>query len=339
MRILAVTNMYPTPQNQASGIFVEQQIKGLRQIGLEVEVCIVDRTSKGMGAYWGASAQIRAKVVRDQPDVVHVMYGGVLADITTRAVYHTPVVVSFCGSDLLGEPLAGSLRRWLASYGVWASHRAVRRARGIVVKSRNLQDALPDYVNPLKIRIIPNGIDLDRFKPLDRHTCRDQLRWHASRFHVLFASPAGASCKRPELARAAVQALNGLGIDAELHQLAGVPHHEVPVWLNASNVLLLTSLTEGSPNIVKEALACDLPVVSVEVGDVGERIRGIEGCYLGLSEPGDLAAKLHMVHAGTGRVAGRGKIQELSLKRVALRLREFYSELLESWGKKGEASF
>jgi len=84
---------------------------------------------------------------------------------------------------------------------------------------------------------------------------------------------------------------------------------------------------------VKEALACDLPVVSVEVGDVGERIQEIEGCYLALSEPGDLAAKLQRVHSGPGRVTGRVKMQDLSLERVALRLRDFYSELLESFEK------
>src|SRR5262249_3718279 len=151
---------------------------------------------------------------------------------------------------------------------------------GIVVKAKNLQEALPDDVKRLQIRIIPNGIDLHRFRPLDRHTCRAQLGWHAHCFHVLFASNTGASGKRFDLSQAAVQALNGLGTQAELHQLSGVPHDEVAVWLNASNALLLTSLTEGSPNIVKEALACDLPVVSVEVGDVGERIQEIEGCYL-----------------------------------------------------------
>jgi teichuronic acid biosynthesis glycosyltransferase TuaC len=335
MRILAVTNMYPTPQHPTSGIFVEQQIKSLRQIGLDVDVFVVDRASKGMGAYWGLSRQLRARVASFQPDVVHVMYGGVIADRTAYAVGQRPVVVSFCGSDLLGEPLAGSVRKLLAGYGVLASHRAARKAHSIVVKSKNLQEALPDDVNRLKIRIIPNGIDLERFKPLDRETCRAELGWHAHRFHVLFTNPAGASCKRPDLARAAVETLNGLGTNAELHQLSGVPHDQVAVWLNASNVLLLTSLTEGSPNIVKEALACDLPVVSVEVGDVSERLREIEGCYLALSEPGDLAAKLHMVHSGRGRVAGRVKMQELSLERVALRLRECYSELLESFERQG----
>src|ERR687884_385904 len=106
-RILAVTNMYPTPQNPTSGIFVEQQIKGLRNIGLDIDVLIVDRTSKGMGAYWGLSRQIRARVASFQPDVVHVMYGGVMADQVTSIVGHRPIVVTFHGSDLLGEHLSG----------------------------------------------------------------------------------------------------------------------------------------------------------------------------------------------------------------------------------------
>jgi glycosyltransferase involved in cell wall biosynthesis len=326
--------MYPTPQNPTLGIFVQQQIKGLKQIGLNIDVLVVDRASKGIGAYWGLSRRIRTRIMNVQPDIVHVMYGGIIADVTTRAVDQRPVVISFCGSDLLGEPLAGCLRKWIASYGVSASHRAARKASGIIVKSKNLQDTLPDNLNLLKVRIIPNGVDLNRFRPLDRNTCREQLGWHPNRFHVLFTSNAEAPCKRPDLARAAVKALNCLGTHTELHQLSGVPHDEVAVWLNASNVVLLTSVTEGSPNIIKEALACDLPVVSVDVGDVSERIRGVEGCYLALSEPGDLAAKLHMVHCGPGRVAGRVRMQELSLEQVALCLRDFYGELLESCERK-----
>jgi len=87
---------------------------------------------------------------------------------------------------------------------------------------------------------------------------------------------------------------------------------------------------EGSPNIVKEALACDVPVVSVDVGDVRERIEGIEGCYIALPESDDLAAKLSLVYTGSRRVRGRVKMQELSLERVALRLKEFYEEVLVS---------
>ena len=102
-----------------------------------------------------------------QPSVVHAMYGGVLAERVTRFVKHGPTVVSFCGSDLFGELLLGPIRRIISECGVYASHIAARRAFGIVVKSRNLEEALPATVDRSKVRIIPNGIDLERFKPLD----------------------------------------------------------------------------------------------------------------------------------------------------------------------------
>jgi teichuronic acid biosynthesis glycosyltransferase TuaC len=334
MRILAVTNIYPTLQAPALGTFVEQQVKGLRRIGLDVEVMLVDRAQRGMGAYLGLSRQVRARVAQFQPHVVHVMYGGVMADTITRAIHDRPIVVSFCGSDLLGELLSGILRRLISGYGVMASHRAARRACGIVVKSKNLHDALPKDVDRGKVRIIPNGVDLERFRPLNRDECRRRLGWSGKRFHVLFPTNTGDPRKRPDLARAAVEAVNNSGVKAEMHQLRGVPHEEVPIWLNASDVVLLTSLHEGSPNIIKEALACNIPVVSVDVGDVRERIQGIEGCYLAVPDPGDLAAKLQMVHAGSRRVVSRITMQGLSLERVALQLKEFYGEVLLAFEKR-----
>ena len=328
MRILAVTNMYPTPHAPASGVFVEQQIKGLKQIGLEVDIIFIDRTQKGMGAYLGLRRHLRAKIAHFRPDIVHVMYGGVMADQVTQAVYNSPTVVTFHGSDLLGEHLSGAIRKLLASYGVWASWRAARRATGIVVVSKILQDTLPKDVVPSKTRLIPCGIDLDRFKPLDRDVCRSSLGWSSEYFHVLFPTNTGDPVKRPGLARATVEAGNRLGIHAEMHQLQNVPNHQVPVWLNASDVVLLTSLHEGSPTIIKEALACNVPVVSVDVGDVCEHIKGIEGCYLALPDPEDLADKLLLVYTGSRRVEGRSNIQKFSLERIALRLKEFYGEVV-----------
>ncbi len=322
------------PHTPASGTFVEQQIKGLRQIGLNIDVMFVDRAQRGMGIYLGLRRQIHTRIANFQPDMVHVMYGGVMADQVIRAVNDRPTVVTFHGSDLLGEHLSGLLRKLMAGYGVWASWRAARQAHGIVIVSKILQDTLPEDIDRSKVRIIPCGIDTERFKPFNRDVCRNRLGWNAERFHVLFPTNSGDPVKRPGLARAAVEALNRLGIHAEMHQLQGVANDEVPIWLNASDVLLLTSLQEGSPTIVKEALACDLPMVSVDVGDVRERIQEIEGCYLALPEPGDLAAKLFLVHAGPRRVKGRIKLQELSLERVALRLQDFYTEVLDSYGKK-----
>ena len=101
MRILAVTNIYPTSRNPALGSFVERQISSLQQIGLKVNTIFVDRAKEGMTCYLGLAHQLCRKINEIQPDLVHVMYGGVMANVVTRAVKDRPTVVSFCGSDLL----------------------------------------------------------------------------------------------------------------------------------------------------------------------------------------------------------------------------------------------
>jgi glycosyltransferase involved in cell wall biosynthesis len=113
-----------------------------------------------------------------------------------------------------------------------------------------------------------------------------------------------------------------------MHELENVQHTEVPLWLNASDVVLLTSIQEGSPNIIKEALACNVPVVSVNVGDVAERIQDIEGCYVTLPKYTDIADKLCLVHAGIRRVDGRNKMHEFSVEAVAKRLKVLYDACL-----------
>ena len=140
LRILAVTNIYPTPQAPALGTFVEQQIEGIRRIGLDVDVMFLDRAQRGMGAYLGLGRQIRAEIANYRPDLVHVMYGGVMANEVTRTICDRRTVVSFCGSDLLGENLSGTVRKVISECGVLASYRAARRATKIVVKSKNLQE-------------------------------------------------------------------------------------------------------------------------------------------------------------------------------------------------------
>jgi teichuronic acid biosynthesis glycosyltransferase TuaC len=330
MRILAVTNMYPTSSAPHSGIFVKQQIEALKRVGLDVDLMVVERLEKGMTCYLGLRRRVQSRIRDWQPDIVHAMYGGVMADMVTRSVTDRPTVVTFHGSDLLGEHLSGQLRRLIAGYGVWASRQAARRASGVVAVSKVLRDTLPDAVDKTKIRIIPCGIDLEQFKPLDQCICRERLGWRDDRFNILFPANGGDPLKRLNLARAAAEALKQCGTAVELHQLRGVPHDEVPIWLNGSDVLLLTSLHEGSPTVVKEALACNRAVVSVDVGDVRERIEGIQGCYLASPAPNDLAAKLHLVHVGQRRVAGRIKMQELSLEHIAGRLTLLYEDVLLS---------
>ena len=324
MRILAITNMFPSAAFPARGVFVREQILGLRNIGVEVRVEEVDRRGEGPTAYYRMGPKIQAAVREFDPDAIHVMYGGVMADQVARRHHVRPTLVTFHGSDLLGENLSGWTRRIISRYGVHCSRRAAMVADGVVVVARHLMAALKGGTPTDKVRVIPCGIDLERFKPMDPLECKQHLGWDPRSFHVLFASGNGDPVKRPGLAMAAVAQMSPVSPPAEIHFMTAVPNAEVPRWLNASDVLLLTSLHEGSPTIVKEALACGLPVVSVDVGDVAERIDDIDGCYLAQPEPAELAGRLGQVRQRGRRLDSRKRVADLSIVNTACRLRDFY---------------
>jgi glycosyltransferase involved in cell wall biosynthesis len=335
VKVLAITNDWPTPSFPGSGCQIRQFVKGLREIGVDIDVAFFNRRAHGMRVYAEIPGQLRSRLRDGKFDVVHVTYGGVMAERAISAIRNMPTVVSFCGSDLLGENLSGVSRKLVSKLGVLASYRAARLTTGIIVKSANLKRALHGIVDRKRIEIIPNGVDLNLFKPLNRDLCCSRLGWDPELFHVLFPLNSGDPVKRPHLAQSAVDVLGTMGIRSCLHYLNRVEHCDVPIHLNACNVLIVTSAHEGSPNIVKEALACDRPIVSVNVGDVADRIRNILGCYLSAACPQELALRLRQVHLGTGRVDGRHCIMDLSVENVSHRLRQVYSEVISRFGRSG----
>lgn len=324
MRILVVTNMYPKPKAPGLGIFIEQQIQGLRGMGVEVDLVFLDRLQDGMRVYQGSGKKIRSKIEEFEPDLIHIMYGGVMAYHVINIVNQLPTVVTFHGSDLLGENLSGFWRKLISRLGVYASWSAAKRADGIIVVSKVLQEALPKFISKSKVGIIPCGIDLERFNVLDKQVCCTKLGWDSNCFNIVFNGNSEDPVKRPHLARDAVKALQEFGINAKLHEMRGVSNQIVPIWLNASDAILLTSLHEGSPTIIKEALACNVPVVSVEVGDIRERIAGIEGCHIALPDVQELSEKLALVFKRRTKIDGRSHMEGLSLENVSRQLILFY---------------
>src|SRR5688572_20174199 len=188
MRILAVTNMYPSAASPGSGVFVREQVKGLCAAGLDVRVLFIDRRRAGALEYYRMGDRIGAAVREFDPAVIHVMYGGVMADQIVRRHHVRPIVVTFYGSDLLGENLSGWVRKAISRYGVYCSRRAAKTADAVIVVARHLEKALNGSATASKVRTIPCGIDLERFKPMDSRLCRQQLGWSPQSFHVLFAS-------------------------------------------------------------------------------------------------------------------------------------------------------
>ncbi len=306
--------------------FVTSQAESLRASGWEVILGVVDDRTSFRGIARNIR-RLREEIARTQARLVHAQYGSVTAAVARRIQGSLPLVISFCGDDLLGTPKPGALWRMREKAAHWISLWAARGASAIVVKSSNLQAALPASLRG-KETILPNGVNIDWFKPLDRAECRAKLSWSQEARIVLFnaSHSEDAYRKNPVLARATMDIVSGVVPDVVMHTISKASSQEVRLAMNAADCLLVTSLHEGSPNIVKEAMACNLPVVSVPCGDVTERLRlTFPGCVRPY-DAGSLAEAVTDVLTSAQRSNGREQLiaQGLTTSRVAERLTEIY---------------
>ena len=181
-------------------------------------------------------------------------------------------------------------------------------------------------------KVIPSGIDFDLFRTIPRHEARRQLRLPLDERLVLFVGNPAQARKRFPLAKAAVDILNKR-LPVRLVVGWGVPHTDIPVYMAACDALVFTSMQEGSPNVVKEALACDLPIVSVAVGDVEQRIGNVEGCELCRDEtPEAIASALERVLLKGKRVEGRKSVEHLSETSITQQVMAVYRSALAAAG-------
>ncbi len=302
--------------------FVVRQVEFLRRAGIEVEV-FGFRGAKNPVNYLRAWQRVQRCLTRKRYDLIHAQWGqSALLALPKRL----PLVITFRGNDL--EGIVGRHGRYTALGGIQAalSKRMVRYADEVIVVSESLARRLPP---DRAYEVIPSGLDLELFRPLPQPEARERLGLPPEKRLVLFAVRSVEDRrKRYPLAQDVVTRLQR-EFDVELVVASGVDHATMPYYMNACDALILTSVHEGSPNVVKEALACDLAVVSVDVGDVRERIGGIEGCAVCKDDtPETLAAALAGVLRERRRVAGRRAVRDLDEQLIAQRVAAIYDRAL-----------
>lgn len=310
--MLFVTGMYPTHKYPARGLSVKPQVDALRKTGVAVDVLFFDGRSSWLNYGKGVLETARRATAKHY-DVVHGHY--VFGGLVARCQPGLPVVVSFCGSDVM------QLRtRWLSKV-------VARLADAVIVKSKRLGQAL-GYSSA---HVIPNGVDFELFRPIAQEEARQRLNLDSQRQYVLFIGNRDSAAKRFDRAEAAWNILQQSLADdrAELLALHGrqVPHEQIPYYMNAADVLLMTSDWEGSPNVIKEAMACNLPIVTTDVGDVREVIGDTLGCFVSEREPAIIAGHLADALAFGRRTNGRERIDWLRDTRVIQRLIGVYDEV------------
>ncbi|UCG52460.1 MAG: glycosyltransferase [Candidatus Latescibacterota bacterium] len=323
--ICMVTNMYPTEEQPGFGAFVKSQIDSIAAEGHEVSLLLIGGRASAWN-YAAAIGRLRDMLNEKHFDIVHAHYG--LSGLVACMQRACPVVVSFCGDDLLGTSNGRGGVTFKSRGIVWVDQLVALRADGVIVKSQKMRPRLRFASAREKAVVIPNGVDFGLFRPIDREIARKELGLPRDKRYVLFPSMPREPRKRVDLARDAVEVLKNDHPAAELLVLDKKPQREVPVYMGACDAMILTSDWEGSANVVKEAMACNLPVVSVDAGDAWEIIAGTAHCYEAKRDPNDLAAKLGQVLSAGERSTGRDRIEHLELSAVARRVVGVYEAVL-----------
>ncbi len=293
-----------------------RQGNSLQKEGITVE--FFELIGKGVLGYLSNIKRLRRYIKSYNPDVLHSHYSfsGFLTSLTFTRV---PKVVSLMGSDVQRPRKLLRIALWIFMF-LWKS---------TIVKSEELYIKLGNK----KALIIPNGIDFNSFYPINKTEACDHLSWSKEKKHILFA----ADPERPEknffLAESALALLNEKLHNFEIHYLSKISMENIVYYYNAADILLLTSTYEGSPNVIKEAMSCNCPIVATNVGDIKWIFGLTEGCYLTSFDTLDVYEKISealIFSDKFNRTNGRERITQLGLDSgtIAKRLIEVYEKAI-----------
>jgi len=313
LRILAVTNTYPTAEMPGNTPQIQDQIEALKARGVGIDVMYVDRYRGKKRAYAEAAWRIFLLSFQSKRyDLIHAYYGhcGLLARLQGRY----PIIVTFLGSDLL-HPRNGAIGKV-----------AAKLADGIIVQSEEMKR----IAKRNDAFIIPFGVNLDIFTSHPLEEARRELGLALDEKLVLFPWNPARPVKRFDLVQEAIRIVQQRCDRVHLVSVFNQPHEIMAKYMSACDVMVLASEHEGSPMALREAMACNLPIVSVDVGDVRQIIRNTEGCYLCKREPSDIAEKLGLALEFGSRTYGACVVGQENAVWAADRVLLLYDSVLKS---------
>ena len=325
-RVLVVTNHWPTADDAGCGAFLQAQMESLRPLGVQYDVLFINgRQSKRN--FLRAIGEVRRRVSKGHYHLIHAFFSpsGWVACFQFRI----PIVVSFDAGEVLGRPTS---RGRITLYGrllQFSSLFLSRLVSGVIVKSQEMRRTL--WLG--SAHVIPKGIDLELFRPMDQVAAREVLGLDRAKKYVLFPYDSADVRKRFDLVEEAVARARAYFRELEILLVQGEPQQRMPLYMNAADMLVMASMFEGSPNAVKEAMATNLPVIAVPVGDVPEVVGSTEGCYLVPRDAGSITDKIVEVCRRGSRTQGREWVADFSFENVANQIVSVYAEVAAG-GKK-----
>lgn len=321
LRILIVI---PGEEKGSSMIFSRNQVKDLRKEGLDVLTFFLSSRTSPFAIY-SELQRLKSFIEFNKPDIVHSHYGTMTAFICSLASADLPLVITFHGSDLNMARGVGILRNYS---GHLLSQLAAWSAKKIICVNGKLMSKL--WWGKSKAVVLPMGIDVSAFHAMDRNECRKQLGLSLEKKYVFF-NGSNPDVKRLDIALNTIELAKQADPMIEMLKMDGSTEPSLmPVYLNACHCLLLCSDSEGSPMVIKEALACELPIVSTDVGDVSERVKGVTNCFVVEQEPKALADAVTTVIRSDARSNGRTRLDEFSADHIAAKLKSIYQVLVRN---------
>ena len=321
MKVLILTAIYPTPENPAFGSYVRTQAESIERAGVTIETMVLkDRNRKLI--YPKAILQLRQRLADGSIDLVHAHYG--LVGMVARTQSRVPVVVTYHGSDILGWINKKGQRELLGRIIAGAGRIVARRVDAAIVQS----DEMASKLKASNVYVIPHEVDFKVFQPTERDQARSELGLSLQKKYLLFAANPKVGVKRFPLAKAVAERLSHEDPSVELLVVCKDTQQRLALYMSACDALIFPSYQEGSPNIVKQAMACNLPLVSTDVGDVRQLIGSTPDCYVCNPSVPEFAERIGDILVHRRRTDGRKHIGYLESSAVAQKVIDVYDHVL-----------
>ena len=312
MRILEVHSGNAVGGDSNKYTFVKEQGNAIAKYGADVDYYAI--VGKGVIGYLKNVSTLKKKIKEFKPDIIHAHFGlcGVVSLLTISGV---PVVITFHN----GETLNTLVNLLCSFFSKWAKH--------MVYVAQHIYDKC--IFKSKKYTIMPCGVEMPDMNITTYQEAREQLGWSNNKKYILFGGNFKNLRKNYPLLRDALAILERN--DIEVIEMKGFNRQECVLRMSACDLFALPTKSEGSPQALKEAMACNCPIVATDVADIKHLLGDLDGHYICSFDPKNVAEQVEKALAFNSRTKGRERIIELGLTNdsVAMKLVDIYREIIK----------
>ena len=287
--------------------FIWEQVNELSKHGCEFRYVLAK--GGGVGAYIRCLLELYQTITDFKPNLIHA-HGGLCGFISNLQI-KIPVVTTYHGSDInkFRIRLVSKVAFYCSAFNIFVSHALLAKMQSN---------------SKLNNEVIPCGVNFEKFFPIDdKQSCRIKMGLELNKQYVLFSKMFYDPIKNYPLAKSAIELLP----NTELVEFIGYSREEACLLMNACDAAVMTSLSEGSPQFIKEAMACNCPIVSVDVGDVRNVIETTQNCFITPYDEVVISERLNEIFISNHRTNGREKISHFDNKDICQQILDIYKSV------------